>query len=119
MTKVVFAIDDQSMTGLKKFLRYADGIRVMNDVDIEMCLGYFENILEHSFICSNDDYEKYFQSFAKNQDSILVIQDNNHTDLIERDGNILPLGKWKQTNDVEGLKAWTYKFSDNTYWIAA
>lgn len=118
MTRIVFAIDDQSMTGVKKFLRYADGIRVMNNVDIRMCIGYWEGEMEHSFICSNEDYEKYFQSFARNQGAVLVIHNGGVAELHYQDGYYESIGVWQQVEDVSGLAAWIYDMEQNTYWVA-
>lgn len=96
--KIVYAVNDKNEEN-----------RLKNIPQIEVLTGCYKGVVETSFIekINNQDEFNNALNYAIrfNQESVLVIDENNNATLISLDnGEKIPAGVWTKVDSVEGLE---------------
>lgn len=123
--KTIFAIDNNNdIHTVAKFMRHLDTARAMGDLqgNITLCVGYWEGILEQSFLMDSVDYARFVLGFGftKEQECILRVSgDTRQPCTLETfDGkHIASVGVMCEVS-AEGAKeldAWTFVPATNKY----
>ncbi len=125
---IIFSTDDQSIHGLKKFLRHLDNFKVLGKFKSTpvSAFGAYKGKLEHSFIMTEEDFNNHIKpySFVDNQESILrIVTDNKGRmlgTLVFSDGTSKSIGRIVETSPQDAVKrdSWTYRQDLDKYWVA-
>lgn len=115
--KIIFAIDNNNdLHTVAKFMRHIDTCRAMGTLkgNFTQCIGYWEGILEVSYMMNKDDYERLVVTlgYTKDQECVLAVPGDvrQPCSLVSPDlrsfvGNA---GKMIEIDGPEGHNAWTF-----------
>lgn len=127
MDYVVFAIDNNDdIHTVAKFMRHMDTKRAMGDMKGAMvqAIGYWEGILEPSYIMRKDDYLAFAQDYTKEQEAVLVAPENNRQPAYLMDAAmgdyIATLNPIRQVSaeDAKAAQGWTFNQTTGKYFVA-
>jgi hypothetical protein len=129
MAYVIFAIDNNNDThAVAKFMRHIDTKRVMGEMKGEMvhAIGYWEGILEPSYIMHEDDYRDHVlpMGFTEEQDAVMMAPANRAQPayLVDYDltGFQVSLNPIKEVTAEEAKAAigWTYNQQTGKHFVA-
>ena len=117
LNKIIFAIDNNTNThAVAKFMRHVDTKRALGELQggLVHCIGYWEGILEPSYMMDERDYRKFVEpmGFTDGQDCILHVPgDTRQPCTLEySDGStwtVEPMYEVSKDNALH-LNAWTY-----------
>ena len=121
--RVIFAIDgNNSITTVKKFLKYMNDLIVTGKCGhMDQCIGYWEGILENSYMMSMEDYKKHVvpMGWTEEQECILAIPGSSREQCYVTGWDLIgyePVGRLKTAQvKPEGVEAWTYIPSRKMY----
>lgn len=121
MTKVVFSIDDWSnLRQLSKFLKLIETQRVMGKLkgDFKILQGCYKGELEIAFMAEADDFKDYVLRYGwvDQQESILIIEEDNKATLEYRSKPTEDLGTWTNVSEKEKGESYTYDPKNKTWW---
>lgn len=117
MEYVIFAIDNgQDVHARAKFLRHMDTAHAMGKMQgvMHQCIGYWEGVLETSYILTLKDYRDHVfpHGFTRDQQCVLIVpQDQRqpcHTASADTLEFIESVGPMREVSSPAGLDAWTY-----------
>ena len=124
MEYVIFAIDNgHKVHERAKFLRHMDTVQSMGKMQgtMQTCIGYWEGILENSYILTVDDYQDFVVKycFTDKQECVLVVpQDTRqpcHVATPKDLGFLSGVGVMHEVQSIDGLSAWTYNETSGKY----
>jgi hypothetical protein len=122
--KVIFSIDNVSnLHQLSKFLRHMDTQRATGKLkdEFQTCIGYWEGILENSFICGKEDFLTYVDAhgWCDNQTAIILMDDEGECYIKYGPHNAEYLGVFTNVSEPEAKvsQGWTYDMKTNSYWV--
>ena len=124
LNKIIFAIDNNTDThSVAKFMRHLDTKRAMGELKggVVHCIGYWEGILEPSYMMDERDYRKFVEpmGFTSEQSCIMhVPADTRQPCTLEYyDGKIETVGPMREVSSNYALSfhAWTYVQSTGKY----
>jgi hypothetical protein len=124
---VIFSIDDQSIHGLKKFLKYLDDLSAMGKFKGKpiICTGSYLGKIEVSFITLEEDYLTKIKGygFTDKQESVMVVYTDHKNrmtgKLLYANGEVMSLGEVKGVTKEKAMTkdSWTYRGDVNKYWV--
>lgn len=126
MKYTIFVIDNHtSLRVMARFLRFVDELRAMGKTNgkVLQCVGSWGGVLEPSFICRTDDFEKHFKDsgYLDQQGCFLQVSECNkqYAQLLFPDGSTEFVGSLQDVSKEEAMKhdGWTYRPDLNTYWV--
>ena len=122
--KVIFAIDNNTdVHAVAKFMRHIDTCRAMNTLkgSFTQCIGYWDGILEPSYMMDKVDYDKLVLplGFTQGQDCVLVVPGDTrqpcHLEFPNDDplvvGRMVEISK----DEAKTANAWTFVQSTGKY----
>jgi len=121
---IIFAIDQgQDLHTRAKFLRHIDTARAMGTLrdGFQIAIGYWEGMLETSYIMSRRDYEKLVLPIGATRDQVCVLAvsgDTRQPCVLEyQDGSTEAVGIMKEVspNEIHHHSAWTFVESTGKY----
>ena len=124
LNKIIFAIDENTDThAVAKFMRHVDTKRALGELQggLVHCIGYWEGILEPSYMMDERDYRKFVEpmGFTDGQDCILHVPgDTRQPCTLEySDGSTWTVGPMYEVSKDNALhlNAWTYVQSTGRY----
>lgn len=129
MDYVIFAIDNNTDThNVAKFMRHVDTQRALGAMKglMQQAIGYWEGILEPSYIMRRDDYEKVVagSGYVDAQECVMVApQDTRqpaHLASYNLSEFVASLGPLREISAKEAKQAqgWTYNLASNKYFSA-
>ena len=126
LNKVIFAIDNNTDTHtVAKFLRYMDTVRAMRKMNgtVTHCIGYWEGILEPSYMMDEIDYNAFVKDsgFVDDQDCVLHVPGDTRQPcaLVYPNYTDWCLGPMREVSASEAMKAnaWTYVQATGKYFV--
>ncbi len=124
LNKVCFAIDQgENLRKTKRFLKHIDNAIAMGGCmgAVVSCIGYWDGILENSYIMDERDYNKLVKAmgFVDKQECVLIIPGDVRQNCILKynSGDTEILGPMQQVTAIEAKKldAWTYVQGSRQY----
>ena len=124
MEYVIFAIDNgDNVHDRAKFLRHIDTVQAMGKMQgtMQLCIGYWEGILENSYILTVDDYRDFVVKyhFTDKQECVLVVPHDVrqpcHVATPKNLGFLSGVGVMREVESIDGLSAWTYNETSDKY----
>jgi len=127
MDYVIFAIDNNTDTHtVAKFMRHIDTKRALGTMKGRMvqAIGYWEGILEPSYIMRKDDYLAFAQGYTKGQDAVMVAPSDNrqpaylmNSTMTDYQVTLNPIRE-VSAEDAKSAQGWTFNQSSNKYFVA-
>ena len=107
--RIVYAVNNESEEN-----------RLKNIPQIEILTGCYKGVVETSFIekiNNQDDFNNALNYAIRfNQESVLVIDENNNATLISLDnGEKITAGVWTKVNSAEGLENYSIDKNENIF----
>jgi cobalamin-dependent methionine synthase I len=126
MSYIIFSVDNyQDLSEYQAVVRYLSKVSMDMTGNFISCFGMYEHKIEPSYICREDDYEKFIKDkwFMDNQECVTRVLDDKHMTafLVYPDGTNEHIGKMVSVDYDTAATAigWTYRPDMyNTYWIA-
>lgn len=121
MARVVFSIDLwYDLRSLSKFLRMLETQRVMGKLrgEFKILQGFYKGAHELSFLCDLQDYKDFVEPYGwtKNQESILVIEDDSKAYLKYKELPSEYIGVWSEVYNPDHVENWAYDPRENRWW---
>lgn len=117
LNKIIFAIDNNTNThAVAKFMRHVDTKRALGELQggLVHCIGYWEGILEPSYMMDERDYRKFVEPMGFTDGQVCIMHvpgDTRQPCTLEyQDGSTETLHPMHEVSkDVaKFLNAWTY-----------
>lgn len=128
MEYVIFAIDNNTDVHTNaKFLRAIDTARVMGKMlgdTMVHAIGYWEGILEPSFILTRSDYMAHAKGWAKDQECVLVVNDDDRQPAYVacpktlKEFSCVGVIQEITPEQAKDEKAWTFNMTSGKYFVA-